>query len=262
MKFWDLIRRAVARLRFAPRIRVKYSGRLTRLGSQYGGWVFDPEHVPRGSTILSCGLGEDASFDVEVASKHGVNVLFVDPTPRAIRHFHEILGRVGQSRTRSYSLGGRQEVASYDLRDIDSKQFALVEKALTDSSGTVRFYLPPKRDDVSHSIINFQNNYSNETPFIEVESTDFAGLIPELPPEGPSLAKFDIEGAEIAVIPQMLREGFRPHQILVEYDELSKPSARARNNFSSVHSLLKEVGYCPIYFDGRTCVTYLMETST
>jgi hypothetical protein len=66
----------------------KYS--LERLGTEYGGWTFIDEKKLYDSTIISAGLGEDASFDVEFAQKYNSRVIIVDPTPRAIQHFEEI----------------------------------------------------------------------------------------------------------------------------------------------------------------------------
>jgi hypothetical protein len=43
--------------------------------------------------VLTCGLGEDASFDVEFASKYNAEAIVVDPTPRAIQQFAEIVTR-------------------------------------------------------------------------------------------------------------------------------------------------------------------------
>jgi hypothetical protein len=89
------------------------STNLLRLGSDYGGWTFEPSTDLQNSAIVSCGLGEDASFDIEFASRFGAKVIIVDPTPRAIRHFDEIQKRVGQPAVQSYVKGGKQPIASY-----------------------------------------------------------------------------------------------------------------------------------------------------
>ncbi len=71
-----------------------------------------------------------------------------------------------------------------------------------------------------------------------------------------AIAKFDIEGAEIQVIPLMLASGIFPAQILVEYDELNFPSSRGRINFQKVHQLIQKLGYETIWFDSRSCLSY------
>lgn len=227
------------------------------LGSEYGGWMLADLPSLHSGTVLSCGLGEDASFDVEVARRFGATVIMVDPTPRAITHFDAMLTRLGQPAQRTYVSGGTQPVDAYDLTGIRDDQFFLVPKALAEASGSVRFYSPVDPAAVSHSIVNFQHGYSKTTPFIEVPSIDFVTLANEYRLDAIALAKFDIEGAEIMVIPQMLDVGIRPEQVLVEFDELNWPSRRARENFDRVHGRLIAVGYVPFHFDKRSCVSYI-----
>ena len=74
----DKIKRRVERARFSPKLEISPHGfKLARLGSRYGGWSFIDSPALRGSTIVSCGLGEDASFDVEFAAAYGA---VVEPT--------------------------------------------------------------------------------------------------------------------------------------------------------------------------------------
>ena len=231
---------------------------MLRLGSAYGGWCFADLPDLVGGTVLSCGLGEDASFDVEMARTFGASIVIVDPTPRAIAHFSELIARIGLPAEAPYATGGRQPVTAYDLRGLRREQFRLIPKALAEVSGPVRFYAPKNSDDVSYSIVNFQNNYERNTPFIEVEGVDVNSLISEEVPRPIALAKFDVEGAEIIVLPELLNSGVRPHQILVEYDELNWPSAASRNKFYGVHERLTTVGYLVADFDGRSCVAYVL----
>lgn len=212
----------------------------------------------RGATVLSCGLGEDASFDVELAATFGATVIAVDPTPRAVQHFAALIERRGLPAECDYSRNGRQPVESYELSGIAESQLRLVEVALADRCGRVRFYAPPSDESVSHSIVNFQNNYSTETPFIEVEAMDIQTLLRTQRIGDLALAKFDIEGAEIIVLPDLIRSGIRPEQLLVEFDELNMPSRASRRKFDRVHGELLGAGYRAVYFDGRSCVSYLL----
>jgi FkbM family methyltransferase len=163
---------------------------------------------------------------------------------------------MGFPSTVAYSSHGIQSLESYDLSGLDPAQFSLVQAALSDSIGFAKFFSPPNPLDVSHSLVNFQNDYSSTTPYIEVPTVDIKTLVNEQDLGHISIAKFDIEGAEIQVIPFMLASGIFPGQILVEYDELNFPSARGRNNFEKVHQLMQGFGYETIWFDGRTCVSY------
>jgi FkbM family methyltransferase len=251
------ITRAARRFVFGPRLKATAELPMARFGSDYGGWWLHASAGLEGRTILSCGLGEDASFDVEIAARFGCRVIIVDPTPRAVVHFEQMVARCGRPAQLPYADGGRQDVRSYDLSTVTSDQLVLVEKALADVTGTVRFYAPKSNDDVSHSIINFQNDYSTDTPFIEVPSLDVSTLLSEVDVGELALAKFDIEGAEIGVLPQLLDSGVQPDQLLVEFDELNWPSRASRMKFDAVHDLVLLAGYEVSYFDRRSCVSYI-----
>lgn len=71
---------------------------LERLGTEYGGWVFVDEKELYNSPIISAGLGEDASFDIEFVEKYNSEVTIVDPTPRAIQQFKEIKESLGRKK--------------------------------------------------------------------------------------------------------------------------------------------------------------------
>ena len=75
---------------------LKFSNKqgIVFLGTQYGGWSFvDNKNITDNTYIISAGLGEDASFDVELVNKYNCKVIIVDPTPRAIEHFKKIIIR-------------------------------------------------------------------------------------------------------------------------------------------------------------------------
>src|SRR5882672_10804467 len=120
----------LARRKYAPDIAIDRAPGLVRLGSSYGGWTFEPSSDLQRSTIVSCGLGEDASFDVDFASAFQARVIIVDPTPRAITHFTEMKARVGQPAVVNYVKGGKQPATAYDLRAVSANALILEPSAL------------------------------------------------------------------------------------------------------------------------------------
>lgn len=256
MSPWPRVKRALLRQVYGPRVKVAPHEQLVTLGTDYGGWTFADASDLEGATIVSCGLGEDASFDTEFATRYRARVVIVDPTPRAIAHFEAIQRRMGRASECGYTSSGSQPVEAYDLGAVRPEQLVLVPNAIADRSGPVQFFAPKSEKDVSYSMVNFQNDYSRTTPYIQVDAVTFPELLSRVDVGHVSLVKFDVEGAEIFVIPQMIEAGILPGQVLVEFDELSRPSARARANFNGVHARLLAVGYRPIHFDGRTCVSY------
>lgn len=231
---------------------------IIRLGSAYGGWNLVDDDVLQGCTIISAGLGEDASFDVEFASKYDARVIIVDPTPRAISHFNGILDSLGEPSKRQYSKDGCQPIDAYNLSSICEDRFSLVRKALWNNNTVLKFFEPANSAHVSHSIVNYQNNYSEDTKSIEVEAVTLDSLLQDLnlnKNEIP-LIKLDIEGAEIEVLTRCIEIGIMPQQILVEFDELHVPSIKGYARVTEVDALLKSNGYKLLKTDGLADFLY------
>ena len=61
------------------------------LGTNYGGWYIPYDiSLNSNSIIYSAGVGEDISFDIKLNDKYNCNIILIDPTQRAIKHFNEI----------------------------------------------------------------------------------------------------------------------------------------------------------------------------
>jgi FkbM family methyltransferase len=260
------LRRSRVRLNIAagrfPNLKVDGLGLpLIHLGtSSYGGWTFVDAENLRGATIVSCGLGEDASFDVEFVKRFGAKVVLIDPTPRAAAHFVELNSRMGMSAESAYTDTGAEDARSYDLSRLTSDQFDLKKVAIWNSCGPIRFFAPKDERHVSYSITNFQNNYKTDTTFTEVEAITYSMILEESKISSLPLIKLDIEGAEIEVVLDILDSEVLPGQILVEYDELSLPSARSKQRALLAHHALLARGYHLVFWDGSCNFTYWRST--
>ena len=253
-------RRRLLKLRYRPKVVIRSHPRLTTMGSKYGAWTFIDDESLNHGILISCGLGEDASFDIEFASKYSAEVIFIDPTPRAINHFEQILKRIGFASEGEYSDTGKQDVAAYDCSAIQQDQFKLVKKALYDVSGPLKFFEPPNPEHVSYSIINFQNSYSDDSPHIKVEATTYIEILNLVAVDRVSILKMDIEAAEIRVITRILHSNHMPPQLLVEFDEMNLPSALSRKKFQTCDSLLRTHGYLCAHFNGGSTFLYAHHT--
>ena len=217
---------------------------LKRLGSVYGGWYFQDKKSLQNSTIISCGLGEDASFDVEFINYYKGKVIFVDPTPAAIKHFKEILNSLGNKKSENYKKIGKQRINSYDLSQIENNQLLLINKAIYKTNGEeINFYRPPDKNHVSHSLNDWQNNYKKTGEHIIVETITLEKIMEENSLKNLNLLKLDIEGAEIEVIKSTIGSKIFPNQICVEFDELHKFNNTSKNRFLEIYNLLKENSY-------------------
>lgn len=234
---------------------------LIRLGTEYGGWTFIDDPGLNNSTIISAGLGLDASFDIKFADKYNSDVIIIDPTPKAIQHFNNIINTIDQDREKPFTEGGDQPVEAYDTSGINETQLTLVKKALWNKETKIEFYKPEMESHMSHSIINWQHNYSDDTDYIEVQTDTIFSILEgrKKKQKQINLVKFDIEGAEIEVISDMIENDFCPNQILVEFDELHSPSKKAIKRVDQIHELLVENGYVVVYTDGIADFSYFKE---
>lgn len=255
------ITRNVNRILYRPSLNLtRHNYRLLKFGSSYGGWSFVDSQDLYNSTIISCGLGEDASFDIEFASKFNSKIILVDPTPRAINHFKEITENFGSHATVSYTNDGKQPMKAYDLSKLNAQNFQIIDRALWIKSTALKFYCPLNPNHVSHSIVNYQNNYRQDSDYIEVEAITIDSLLESMGIESLPLIKLDIEGAEIQVLNDMMQKKILPAQILVEYDELATPSRLSKSRIESAHRSLLENGYKLINFDSPSNFLYVRAT--
>ena len=236
---------------------MNYNMDMKRIGTDYGGWKFKDCDSLYGSTIIAGGCGEDISFDIGFASHYNAKVIMVDPTPRAVSHVRSVFALLGNSAKTTYVEGGKQPTTSYDLTTLTQANFEFIEKALWDCQDVVNFYPPPNIEHVSHSIGNWQGGFSKTGDHIKVETTTVKDIVDQYGINELELIKFDIEGAEIEVIEQMLKDNIFPKQILVEYDELQVENDYSKQRHSRVNSSLLNSGYVIVNIDNINNYSYV-----
>jgi len=144
--------------------------KLHRLGSEYGGSVVALDLIAPGSTVISAGVGEDISFDLEIIKRKGCKVIGIDPTEKA-RNFVE---------------------------KNKNESFEFIPKALysQDRHG-VTIYKSSRPDCVSESVtsshrsVESSDHYEAQTISIQ----ELQQVYPDI-----SLLKMDVEGAEYEVL--------------------------------------------------------------
>ena len=63
------------------------------------------------------------------------------------------------------------------LNYLKKENLILLKKALWNKNEKLRFFSPPNPEHVSHSIINYQNRYKENTNFIEVDAISIDKLL-------------------------------------------------------------------------------------
>jgi FkbM family methyltransferase len=169
-----------------PTVPDVYSASV-RLGSAYGGWAIDPRGLNRSSVVYSFGVGEDISFDLELIERFGATVHAFDPTPRSIEWV------AGQSLPVEFHFHPHG-IASYD--------------------GTATFFPPENPAHVSHTMLDKPATAGRRVD-LPVKRLDT--IMRELGHDRLDILKMDIEGAEYAVVDDIVSMRVPISQLLVEY---------------------------------------------
>jgi FkbM family methyltransferase len=155
------------------------------IGIRYGSWSIVPDLISDNCVAYCFGLGEEISFEIEIASRTPAQVHGFDPTPRSVAWVS------------AQTLPLRLTVHPLGLSDVD---------------GDVEFGLPSVASHVSVSAIR----RTGGTVFLPVRRlATLHAAFGDGRPIG--LLKMDIEGAEYAVIRDIVAGHLRPRQIAVEF---------------------------------------------
>lgn len=220
---------------------------LIRLGSAYGGWTILGDGSLNKGTVISAGLGEDASFDVEMINKYDCSVLAVDPTPRSSLHFDEIKKSFGANKINDYTEGGKQPISAYNLSKVNIENYQLLRFGLSDSNGQAKFYRPSSPGFVSHSLESNQNSSAND--YFKIEVICIRKLLEKFG-KRISLLKLDIEGSEFRVLKSLSSNDLLPYQICVEFDFIRSETKKTKRDFHSLVEHLRNLNYEFIFEDG------------
>jgi FkbM family methyltransferase len=200
---------------FANRVKIPRE----HLGTAYGGWTICPYGLNQDTLVYSFGIGEDISFDLAVIEKHDVQVFAFDPTPRSIQWLE------------AQELPERFKWYGYGIADYD---------------GVAQFHPPENPEHISHTIIDPIKKVGNP---IEVHVYRLRTILDDLGHDRIDVLKMDIEGAEYAVIQDMVASGIQVKQLLIEFHH-NFPQISLRETINAVR-LLKRAGYRVYNLSGR-----------
>jgi FkbM family methyltransferase len=198
--------------------RVQVIRKLRRIGSDYGGYLVDPSLISPDPVVYSLGVGEDISFDLSLIEHYGCTVHAFDPTPKV-----------------------KDWIESQHL----PARFCFQGIGIADFDGETDFYLPPMTDFISHSLIRARQ-YSPDS--IRVPVTKLSTAMKCLGHSRIDVLKMDIEGAEYAVLTDVMRDNIDVGQILVEFHHrLSSVGVdKTRSVLSSLNDYGMKICYvCP-----------------
>lgn len=183
---------------------------LTRLGTDYGGWWVPESGLGKNDVVVSAGAGEDISFDVELSNRFGSQILVMDPTPRALAHFESTKELVERGKPAPVNDDPNM---LYDATASTFDGMRYLNLGLWDKNTSIHFYSPANEKHVSHSIDNLHNTGGG----FDAEVVRLEELMRRAKVDKITVLKMDIEGAEFAVIDDMLKGHIRPWYLLIEF---------------------------------------------
>jgi FkbM family methyltransferase len=208
-------------VRFARAIDVKGGVELIRLGSSYGGYVIPANVIEPHWICYSAGLGEDITFEIELAKRYGSTVYAFDPTPKSADHVKSATSENGHFVFRSYGLWS--------------------------SDTEMRFYAPRDPRHVSHSIANLQQT---ERYFV-AQCRSLPSLMAEFGHDRLDFLKLDIEGAEYEVLGSMTENDISVKVLCVDLHRVE-----SIERMVEVVDVLRASSYVPVHVH-RTDVTFV-----
>jgi FkbM family methyltransferase len=202
---------------YIDRAQLPSSQQLLRLGTQYGGWIVPADSGLTADSLCYCaGAGEDISFECALVERFCCRVRIIDPTPRAIQHFHNLEDAV-RTGTRFPINNSPDDFYSISAAHLDRLQFLPV--GLADRDADMKFFLPQDPTHVSCSVVNLQKTDQYFTaPCLRLSS-----IMNRQGDSSIDLLKIDIEGAEYGVIQDVAESGLLPRLLLIEFDEAHTP---------------------------------------
>jgi FkbM family methyltransferase len=167
--------------------KARHARGLQKLGSDYGGYYLDGSRIGRDAIVYSLGIGEDISFDLSLIEKFGADVEAFDPTPK---------------------------VKDWLARQTLPQSFHFHPVGIAGREGAITFYLPAHEEWVSHSICPARQYHRQS---VRLPVTRLRDAMQRNGHSRIDLLKMDIEGAEYAVIEEIVSERIPIGQLLVEF---------------------------------------------
>ncbi len=208
--------------------------KLKHFGTIYGGYdIYDEELI--NPTVLSCGVGEDISFDIDIINYYNAKIYLIDPTPRSKIYFDEVKRNFGLTTERKYNETGYINAKNYNLKNINSDNIFYIDKAFSNRNNeSVKLYYPKNPNHVSLSFNNKYNSRISDNSII-CKTIDYQSTLQNFEIKQVDILKLDIEGSEIEVLNSVLENENLPKQILVEFDIRRRPSFLNKKKLETIH---------------------------
>lgn len=210
---------------------------MEKLGTIYGGWKLPCNlNLDENSIVYSIGVGEDISFDLLLQCKYKSKIFLIDPTDRAFKHFNEIQ-KYYESHIWQFSGDIQKDYKQHiEYLNPDFSKFTYLNIGAWNSTTQLKFYKQHNPQYVSQSVI--QNIFGNEYDTINV--TTIKNIMERHNHTKIDIVKMDIEGAEVAVLHNMLDDNILPRYLCIEFDLYLKNKDYTNETQKIINRLLEK----------------------
>ena len=212
---------------------------MDKLGTNYGGWYVPTNmNLTENSVVYSGGVGEDMSFDLLLQCKYNCNVLLIDPTNKAIKHFDEVNQYYNN---KQLFTGGIQSDYYSCIQSLSPNldKLKYVNIGLWNKKEELKFYKQSNENYVSQSLV--ENMFGQTYDVVPVDS--IKNIMEQQCHTHIDLLKLDIEGAEIETVNQMLDDKIYPTYVLIEFDLLLKNKDPGNTTKQLIERMITKEGY-------------------
>ena len=206
---------------------------MEKLGTEYGGWYVPIDiKLDENSIVYSAGVGEDISFDLLISNKYNSNIILIDPTQKAKKHFTEV---ISYYKNKIPFTGNIQKDYYEKIKNLNPnlEKITYLDIGLWNKCDKLKFYRQHNPSYVSQSLIEgmFGLNYD-----IVIVDT-IKNIMTKLNHDKIDFLKLDIEGSEINVLDQMFNDNIYPKYLCVEFDLMLKN----KDNYSLSQKLISKI---------------------
>ena len=228
---------------------------IERLGTIYGGWILPKDiKLNEDSVIYSVGVGEDMSFDMILSDKHKCNIILIDPTKKAKKHYEEVTHYYENIK---WKITGNVQEDYYGIMyplKPDLSKISYIEKALWDEKmDEMKFYKQDNEDYVSQSLM--EGIYGEKYDIVSTET--LKDIRDENEHFDIDILKLNTSGAEIKILHSMLNENIFPNYICINFNVKKQSN---QDNIIAILTRLQCVRYQIIANEGVKFTLKLIKT--
>lgn len=186
--------------------------------SAYSNYFLRSDLLPPHPIVFSAGVGQDASFDLELIDRHDARIFLFDPTPSSRRYINEL-----------------KLPATAEFNPL----------AVTNTDGEVQLFIHGIQSSFDEANSLSISNRGIQNLGLTVPCRRIKTLMDERGVERLDVLKLDIEGAAIKVLRDALESGVYPVQIAAEFErpESRKEFRAFLRELKELFSTLRELGY-------------------